>query len=129
VDRYRVGLGFEFTLKKGGDPTVVHLAYACFLNVIRKDLAAFERFVADNQLEVEWCNYTGDDGGVVATEEAVAWLLNPPAEPGWIFIGRLLWRKEDAATLANDIALGAVMERVLCGFRPLWEQTEVLAHT
>jgi hypothetical protein len=124
----RVGLGFEFTLKKGGDPTVVHLAYTCFVNVIRRDRAAFERFVADLRLEVEWSDSTGDDGGVIDTEGAVAWLLNPPIEPGWIFIGRLLRREQDAAVLQDPTALGTVMERVLSGFRPIWEQTEVLAH-
>lgn len=129
VEYLRVGLGFEFTLKKGGDPTAVHLAYACFVNVIRADQTAFERFVADNQLEVEWSDSTGDDGGVVDTQEAVAWLLNPPAEPGWIFIGRLLRREEDAAILEDPAALGVVMEQVLSGFRPRWERTEVLAHT
>jgi len=128
IERYRVGLGFEFTLKKGGDPTVVQLAYACFLNVIRNDLAAFKRFVSNNQLQVEWSNYDGDDGDVVVTEEAVEWLLNPPVEPGWIFIGRLLWREEDAATLADPVALGRLMEKVLSSFRPLWERTEILAH-
>jgi hypothetical protein len=129
VEYLRVGLGFEFTLKKGGDPTAVHLAYPCFVNVIRAARAAFERFVADNRLEVEWSDSTGDDGGVIETEEAITWLLNPPAEPRWIFIGRLLRREEDAAILADRVALGGVMERVLCGFRLLWEQTEVLAHT
>jgi hypothetical protein len=31
--------------------------------------------------------------------------------------------------LGEPDVLGNVMQAVLCGFRPLWEQTEVLAHT
>jgi hypothetical protein len=49
----RVGLGFEFTLKKGGDPTIVGLAYTCFKNVIEENPSEFEHFVANNQLEIE----------------------------------------------------------------------------
>jgi hypothetical protein len=119
----RVGLGFEFTLKKGGDPTVVWLAYACFTNVIKATLRQFVQFVTDNQLEVE----TADD--IIETGRAVSWLLNPPAETDWIFIGRLLRREKDSKVLENPDALAIVMEKVLAGFRPIWEQTEVLAHT
>jgi hypothetical protein len=118
----RVGLGFEFTLKKGGDPTAVHLAYACFAKVVRTNRSQFERFVTDSQLEVE-------SSEIIPTAEAVSWLLNPPAEPEWIFAGRLLRREKDAAVLENPDALGRVMEAVLSGFRPIWEQTEVIAHT
>lgn len=119
----RVGLGFEFSLKKGGDPTVVQLAYACFTNVIKASRSEFEAFVRDNLLEVE----TADD--IIGTSEAVNWLLNPRAESEWIFIGRLLRREKDAAVLENPDALGKVMEKVLAGFRPIWEKTEVLAHS
>jgi hypothetical protein len=50
----RLGLGFEFTVKKGGDPTIVGLAYTCFTKVVEAKRSEFERFVADNQLEIEW---------------------------------------------------------------------------
>ncbi len=119
---YRVGMGFEFSLKKGGDPTIVQLAYACFTNVVKQNRVQFERFVSDNMLEVE----TVDD--IIETKDAVAWLLDP-TESEWIFIGRLLTREDDAATLEHPDKLGKIMEKVLAGFRPIWEKTEVLAHT
>jgi hypothetical protein len=118
----RVGMGFEFSLKKGGDPTVVQLAYACFTNVIKQGRTQFERFVTDNQLEFE----TAEE--IIETAEAVDWLLDP-TETEWIFIGRLLKREEEAEILEDPDALGKIMEKVLAGFRPIWEKTEVLAHT
>jgi len=129
----RVGLGFEFTLKKGGDPTVVQLAYACFANVIGANRRTFEDFVDDNQLEIEWTAIQAEirHGPVqfVLTRDVVSWLLDPPREPGWIFVGRLLKRNQDEAVLRDPDALGRVMQGVLCGFRPIWEQTQVMAHT
>jgi hypothetical protein len=35
----------------------------------------------------------------------------------------------DARILQNSSALGRVMNSVMSGFRPLWEQTELLAHS
>lgn len=129
----RVGLGFEFTLKKGGDPTAVQLAYACFTNVIRNQQRQFERFVADNYLEIEWgemfAEYKGGPPSFVSTHDVLPWLLSPPLEPGWIFIGRLLRRGQDTAVLENPVELGNATRSVLCGFRPFWEQTQVLAYT
>lgn len=124
----RVGLGFEFTLKKGGDPTTVHFAYACFASLVRGARQDFERFVADNDLEVEWVGSGGGKLEFVPTDRAVAWLLNPPKEPQWIFLGRLLRRGSDSQVLEDPRRLGDVMQTVLCGFRPVWEQTQVLAH-
>jgi hypothetical protein len=124
----RVGLGFEFTLKKGGDPTAVHLAYACFAKVVDGSRSQFERFVTDNRLEVEWARSDGNGTDVIGTGEVVRWLQSPPAEPAWIFVGRLLRRTQDAAVLQNPDALGTVIETVFAGFRAIWEQTELMAH-
>jgi hypothetical protein len=124
-----VGLGFEFTLKKGGDPTAVHLAYACFTNVVRAEYSQFERFVADNQLEIEWADNKGGALQFIPTRDVMQWLLNLPKEPRWICIARFLRRGQDAAVLEDQNALGEVMQEILGGFRPYWERTEVLAHT
>ncbi|HSZ54700.1 MAG TPA: hypothetical protein VK797_03515 [Tepidisphaeraceae bacterium] len=123
----RVGLGFEFTLKKGGDPTAVQLAYACLVNVIRADQRRFEQFVTENRLEVEW---TTTDGGpliFVPTENVSRFLINLPKEPTWLFVGRLLRRRKEAAILENASSLGGLMQTILCGFRPIWERTQMLA--
>lgn len=124
----RVGMGFEFSQKKGGDPTAVHLAYACFINLVRSDQHRFEQFVADNRLEIEWADANGGSLQFIPTGEIVRWLLNPPRMPIWIFVGRLLRRGQDSDVLENADALGGVMESVLCGFRTIWERTQVMAH-
>ncbi len=125
---FSVGLGFEFTLRKGGDPTAVHLAYACFANVVRTQRSEFERFVNDNQLEIEWSDNVGGTHQFVPMGEVAPWILAPPREPIWICVARFLRRQRDAAILESPSLLGGVMEKVLSGFRPIWEQTEMMAH-
>jgi hypothetical protein len=125
----RIGLGFEFTLKKGGDPTAVHLAYACFKKVIEEQRRQFEGFVTDNQLEIEWTNKKVGAIEIVPMDAAVGWLLNLPAEPSWIFIGRLLKRDQDVSVLENPIALASVMKEIFSGFRSIWEKTGLMAQT
>lgn len=123
----RVGLGFEFSLKKGGDPTAVQYAYACFTNLVRAGRHEFERFVTENGLEIEWVDTSGDPLRFIPTKDAVDLLLNLPREPLWVFVGRLLRREEDSAILGNAELLGGVMQKVFCGFRPIWEQTQMMA--
>jgi hypothetical protein len=125
---FSVGLGFEFTLKKGGDPTAVHLAYACFANVVTTQRTQFASFVSENKLEIEWADSVGGMLQYVPTAEVVSWILAPPREPIWICIARFLRRQQDAGILENPSVLGGVIEKVLAGFRPFWEQTEVMAH-
>jgi hypothetical protein len=120
----RVGLGFEFTPRKGGDPTIVGLSYACFKNVINQDIEGFRRLVRDNSLEVEWA--PGDDLRFVPTEEVVQWLLQP-AGASWIFVGRLLRQGKDALILEDPLHLKQVIESVFNGFRPIWERTQILS--
>lgn len=124
---FRVGLGFEFTLKKGGDPSAVWLAYSCFVSIIRQQLTNFQSFVSNNSLEIEWEDRDGNLCLTIGTQHVVDWLLDPSSEPRWIFIGRLLKRDQDEEVLAHPDALAAVMQSVLCGFRPIWEQTQLLA--
>lgn len=126
----RIGLGFEFALREHGDPTAVQLAYACFRNITQASRDEFGRFVADNQLEIEWADDQFSSVELVATRQVVDWLFNrrnPPRAPGWIFIGRLLRRGQDTAILEDPVALGSVMQAVFCGFRPFWEQTQTMA--
>jgi hypothetical protein len=123
---FRVGLGFEFTIKKGGDPTIVGLAYSCFISVLREQLAQFRKFVLDSSLEIEWEDNDENLSLIISTDKVVDWLLDPvPAR--WIFIGRLLRRNKDKPVLENPDALDAVIQTVLCGFRPIWEQTQMMA--
>jgi hypothetical protein len=126
---FSVGLGFEFSLNKGGDPTVVQLAYACFTNVVKSRRAQFEAFVEQHQLEIEWCDDTGSGLQYVPNAEVVNWLNAPPKVPRWICIARFLRAGRDAVILEDPEKLGAVIEPVLAGFRPYWEQTQVMARS
>lgn len=124
---FRIGLGFEFTLKRGGDPTAVHLAYSCFANVIQNDLKGFTQFLNENSLEVEWFPTNGNELEFIPTKDAPQWLLQPSGEATWIFIGRLLRRKTDLTITQNPIQLKEIIESVFSGFRPIWEQTQEMA--
>jgi hypothetical protein len=129
----RVGLGFEFTQKEHGHPEKVTTAYTCFKKVIEDNRSKFERFVTDNELEIEWTTLqeemmSGGQAQFVPTDNVVAWLLSLPTMPGWLFIGRLLRRGQDAKVLEDSNALGTVMQSVLCGFRPYWEQAQLMAY-
>jgi hypothetical protein len=119
----RIGMGFEFSQKKGGDPTIVQLVYSSFLYTIRGDLEAFRRFVSAHGLEIEWCEPPGPPVEIVRTESVVDWLVAPPREPLWIFVGKLLRRHKDAELLA----CAGVYENIFTGFRPWWEQTQMTA--
>lgn len=124
---FGIGLGYEFTLNKGGDPTAVQLAYSCFMNVVGMNRNQFERFVAENHLEVEFSGAQDRTVQIVPTSEVVPWILNLDHEPRWIMIGRLLRRVQDAHVLADPDALGKVIEAVISGFRPYWERAQVMA--
>jgi hypothetical protein len=126
-DYLRVGLGFEFTLKKGGDPTIVHWVYAQFTKVIARDTQSFEQFVRLNALEVEWLPTDDVSPKLVSTRRVLKWLLQPPRETSWIFVGRLLRRGRDASILNDPTELRSVIESVFEGFIPIWEQTQIVA--
>ena len=129
---FRVGLGFEFSEKKGGDPTIVHLAYACFVNIIRTNQQVFNRFVIDNNLEVEWVEADDLPLHFVASADVVSWLLDRQRlqrMPMWIFVGRLLRRGQESTILENADALGSVIQSVFCHLKPTWEQAQMLAST
>jgi hypothetical protein len=122
---FRVGLGFEFTLKKFGEPAIVWFAYSCFLSSLREQLTPFRNFVLDNSLEIEWED-NDENVIIMSTDKVVDWLLDPPAAR-WIFVGRLLRRNKDKPVLETPETLDAVIQTVLCGFRPIWEQTQMMA--
>ena len=92
----RVGLGFEFTGGQYGRPEAVQLEYRCFRSTVARHQRAFANFVRENQLRVEWkpegqteLRYT------LTAEETLKWLSRrPPKIPDWIFVGRLLVRRE-----------------------------------
>jgi hypothetical protein len=96
--------------------------------VIKAQRSAFEQLVAEKKLEIEWSDTVRQSLEIVPTRDVVPWLLKLPGEPRWIMVGRLLRRGEDAAVLEDKDALGAVIEQVFTAFRPLWEQTELMAH-
>jgi hypothetical protein len=122
----RLGLGFEFSMKEHGDPAAVHLAYACFINRIRQ--GAFQRLVDTHQFEVEW-RTANNPLQYIPTKDVQKWLEKPPTEPEWIFVGRILRRGDDISILENPCALGDIMQTTFGAFRPIWEETNVLAYS
>lgn len=125
---FRVGMGFEFSMKKGGDPTVVNLVYACFVEVVRARQREFRDFVRDHQLEIEWWSQGQADLQFVPTDTATDFLLNLPIMPQWIFVGRLLRPGADKAVLTDADRLGDIISNVFAGLYPLWEETQLMKH-
>jgi hypothetical protein len=50
-------------------------------------------------------------------------LIKPSKVPDWIFVGRLLGRREDAEILEDQNQLKEVMESVFRGLKNLWEES------
>lgn len=125
----RVGLGFEFTRGIYGNPEAVQSAYGAFTTVLRQHRQVFDNFVQENFLEVEW-RPAGKIGlsalRCEPTQRVLKWLLRPSQAADWIFVGRLLDRREDAKILEDPVQLKEVMETVFQGLRHLWEETQVL---
>jgi hypothetical protein len=123
----RVGLGFEFTPKKGGDPTIVQLTYAQFNKVMEQDPRNFDQFVRQNLLEVEWVPANKVDPITVPTRMVTKWLRRPTEIPSWIFVGRLLRPEKDMRVLEEPTKLKHTIESVFAGFKPVWKQTQMRA--
>ncbi len=125
----RVGLGFEFTLKQGGDPTKVQYCFVGFLNAMRRNEAAFPKFVIRNNLRIEFNARGKNTIDYVEPKGIVDWLKSPPCECDWIFIGRLLeiGDPNDARILSSASDLGGVIGTVFAGFRPFWEEGQRIA--
>ena len=126
---FRIGMGFEFSLKKGGDPAIVNLVYSCFTNIIRQNINSFDKFVHDMKLGIEWYPKVGNGLKFEPTEKVTQWLLQPSQDPIWIFVGRLLKRRDDAKILENPSELKNVFENVFGGFKPIWQKTQIMAKT
>jgi hypothetical protein len=120
----RVGLGFEFTEKAHGNPEAVQEAYGQFTKVLRQHRQVLEGFARDNALMVEWVPQGTTDIRYVRTQEVLKWLIKPSKVPDWIFVGRLLGRREDAEILEDPVRLKEVMESVFKGLIDLWEETQ-----
>ena len=96
---------------------------------MRQHRQAFDRFAQDNSFWVEWLP-EGKTGrinlGHVRTHDVSKWLLHPKVSD-WIFVGRLLYRKDDANTLKDPTRLKQAMESVFVDLKPLWEQAQLKA--
>jgi len=128
-DYLRFGLGFEFTKKVYGEPESVGPVFGQFCDILRQHRQAFDRFAQDNSFWVEWLP-EGKTGrinlGHVRTHDVSKWLLHPKVSD-WIFVGRLLYRKDDANTLKDPTRLKQAMESVFVDLKPLWEQAQLKA--
>lgn len=116
---FRIGIGFEFTEKRGGEPSKVTFAYQFFRNVTTAS-PEYAAFVAANKIEVEFFPSEAGELGNAPTGSVVGW--NPPVPPAWIFFGRLLRRGVDRPSLEDGVLFGNVLKSVLCGFKPFWSR-------
>ena len=127
-DKYfRIGLGFEFTVKQRGKPEIVGKSFTCFKDVIEEQLEEFTSFIVTNQLEIEWCQKGFTRTRFIPTAKVVRWILNLRETCDWIFIGRLLKTPFDDLILEDPSELVEVIETVFGGFRPIWEKTQLMA--
>ncbi len=125
----RIGVGFNFTKDGWGDPPKVERAFHSFQAIVRQSQTQFGQFAGANNLGIERSDSKNKWGGWLPfnnTQGLIAWLLNPPpteSEYDWIFIGRRLQRRIDRMILEDPKQLKKIIESVLCGFKPFWEQT------
>lgn len=128
-DYFRVGLGFEFTENVFGEPAQVQTMFGAFGAALRQRRSGFDKFAQKNSLQVEW-RPQGKTGRAniryVPTDKVSKWLLRPKVAD-WIFVGRLLYRQDDAEVLEDSVRLKETMESVFKGFKPLWEEAQTAA--
>ena len=120
---FRVGVGFEFTEKRGGNPSEVTFAYTAFRNITESSSEHAE-FVATNSIEVEFFPTGKGELGHDSTKAVVGWAPAPHPPIQWIFFGRLLRRGVDQLILEDAEAFGRVINDVLCGFKPFWARAQ-----
>jgi len=122
----RVGIGFNFTRARFGDPEAVGRAYTCFVSIVGRE-PKFSDFVRRGCLEIEWYYSKAPKLQYTPTDRVVPQLtkLSEVHECEWIFIGRLLRRGIDRASLEDPVKLKEIIQSVFCGFRPLWEKTQL----
>jgi hypothetical protein len=123
----RVGLGFEFTERAHGKPTEVQPVWGQFREILRARRQEFEQKAREHSLMVEWVPRNASEVKHVEPQGALGWLLKPTRVPEWVFVGRLLDRRNDAEILSDPTRLGAVMETVFGELRPLWRDAQLRA--
>jgi len=123
----RVGLGFELTDRAHGKPTEVQPVWGQFREILRDRRQEFEQKVREHSLMVEWVPRNASEVKHVQPQGVLRWLLRPSRVPEWIFVGRLLDRKNDAEILSDPSRLGEVMEAVFGELFPLWRDAQLNA--
>lgn len=124
----RIGLGFERTLRQGGDPRTVDLAYAAFVSTLQSQGEAkrdFVEFINTEKLEVEIWRPEADGLEIVPTVEVLKTLLKPKAF-SWIFVGKLLRPDSDVPILENPDLFASTLHRIFEHVRPMWRRVNML---
>jgi hypothetical protein len=123
----RVGLGFEFTERAHGNPAEVQPVWGQFREILRDRRQAFEQIARELPLMVEWVPRSASKVKHVQPQGVLKWLLKPSRVPEWVFVGRLLDRRNDAEILGDPTRLGEVMEAVFGELLPLWREAQLRA--
>jgi hypothetical protein len=119
----RVGLGFEFTEKMGGNPTDVAMAFTMFRNVTRAS-PAYAAFVKAHRIEAEFLPAPNGALGHVPSAAVLAWEPAPSPPIQWVFFGRMLRRGTDREILEDPLRFGNVLRDVFAGFKPFWVRAQ-----
>jgi hypothetical protein len=125
----RIGLGFEMTEKKGGQPALVQFTYTAFVTLLKSNTAlarTFADFVRDTGLEVEFWGPSSTGLEIVATSDALAFLTKLTRTTHWVFIGKLLRRGADAEVLAEPADFARTLDNVFRGILPVWRECNVI---
>lgn len=125
----RIGLGFEMTEKKGGQPALVQFIYTAFVKLLESNTESARTFgdlVNEEGLKVEFWGPSSRDLDIIATSDALAFLTNPPRTAHWVFVGKLLRCKTDAAILAEPNAFARTINDVFRGILPIWREANVI---
>ena len=104
---------------------MVWTAYDRFREALERQRQTFEQFAVEAPLTVELVVEDDDQPRYAQAQETSEWLMNPPLQSEWIFVGKLLYRKRDREVLEDPVLLGEVMDAVFGNLMPYWEATQV----
>lgn len=121
VPYVRIGVGFNFSRGQFGRPDDVQREFCGFARKVMDQQRRFLTFFDQSNLEVEFSSNDAGSSGVSA-HHFMDWLASQTSTRAnrhiddWVFIGRLLRRGTDQATLERPQLLDQTLDAVFSGF-------------
>ena len=89
-NRFRIGLGFEFTPLQNGKPELVIETFQAFRDIVMLYEAEFREFVDKNEVRVQWIGEDFLNGkvgkGEEKTRDVVKWLKRNGDTRKWLWV-------------------------------------------